>query len=201
MGEDGVAACINPYPAREPLGAEKIRRQPPFALKVWMVPRILHAPVFSFDLHPVFRGFFQRGKPGQGSGSPADPWPQLLADLAQAQALALLHEIDDRAVIPVVPDREIDVVAVTIEFDNHLVTAVPHDRGPAPAFALVEGIALFRRVLAQVDIALEVFQLVVPRHERFSLRPASTIIVNARLRKNGPVQNPSRRPEDWQATA
>src|ERR1035437_45812 len=190
VGEDRVAARVNPYPAREPLGAEKVRRQPPFPLKVGMAPRILHAPVFSFDLHPVLGGFFQRGKPGQGSGSPADPWPQLLADLAQAQARALLHESEDRAVIPVVPDREIDVVAVTIELDNHLVAAVPHDSGPAPAFALVEGIALFRRVLAQVDFALEVFQLAIPRHDVSPCGPASTIIVNARLRKTSPCSEP-----------
>src|ERR1022692_3537747 len=161
MGEDGIAACINPYPAREPLGAEKIRRQPPFALKVWMVPRILHAPGFSFDLHPIFRGFFQRGKPGQGSGRPADPWPQLFPDLAQAQALAMLYEINDRAVIPVVPDRKINVVAVAIELDAPLVPADPHHSGTAPALALVEGIALFRRVLAQVDLALEVVQFAI----------------------------------------
>src|ERR1035437_5410570 len=55
----------------------------------------LHAPVFSFDLHPVLGGFFQRGKPEQGSGSTADPWPQLFPDFAQAQALAVLHEIHD----------------------------------------------------------------------------------------------------------
>src|ERR1017187_9468861 len=183
MGGDGIAVCINPYPAREPLGAEKIRRQQPFALKVGMVPRILHAPVFSFDLHPVFRGFFQRGKPGQGSGSPADPWPQLLADLAQAQALALLHEIDDRAVIPVVPDREIYVVAVAIELDDHLVPAVPHHSGPAPALALVERVTLIGRVLTQVDFCFEILQLAIPRHDVFSLPSASTIIVNDRLRQ------------------
>src|ERR1019366_3996549 len=167
---------VNPNPARDPLGAEQLRRQQPFTLKVGMAPCILHTPVFSFDLHPVLDGFFQHGKPGQGSGRPADPWPQLFPDLAQAQALAMLHENNDRAVIPVVPDRKINVVAVAIELYDHLVPAVPHHSGAAPALALVEGIALFRRVLAQVDLALEVVQLAIPRNDVSPCRPDSTII-------------------------
>src|ERR1019366_3270095 len=160
---------VSPYPAREPLGAEKVHRQPPFTLKVGMAPHILHTPAFSFDLHPVLGGFFQHGKPGQGSGSPADPWPQLFPDLAQAQALAVLHKINDRAVIPVIPDRKINVVAVAIELDNHLVATVPHHSRAAPAFALVEGVALFNRALTQVDFCFEILQLAIPRHDAFSL--------------------------------
>ena len=79
---------------------------------------------------------------GEGSLRPADPWPQLFPDLTKTQALAMLDEINHRAVVLVVPDREIDVVAIAIELDDHLIAAVPHHRGTTPALALVEGIAL-----------------------------------------------------------
>ena len=130
-----------------------------------MTACFLHPPVFGFNTQAVFRCFFKLRKAWQGSGRPPDPRPQLLADFAQAQALPELHEINDGAVIPLIPHRKVNIVAVGIELNDNLVSTVAHDGGPAPALPAIERVALSSGVFTQVDLALEVLQLAVPRHD------------------------------------
>ena len=56
-------------------------------------------------------------------GTVANPRAQLFAHLPQVQALPLLHEVNDAAVVGVVADAEIDAVTIGIRGNDDLVTA------------------------------------------------------------------------------
>ena len=47
--------------------------------------------------------------------------------------LATLQKIDDAAVVPVIPHREENIMAVAVALDHDLVRAVPQKRAPSPA--------------------------------------------------------------------
>jgi hypothetical protein len=82
----------------------------------------------------------------------ADPRQQFLAECTKAQPKPMLHEIDDGTVIGVVPNREVDIVAIRIALDDHLIAVlVPYVRRPTPALLAVEDVALGGGIGAQID--------------------------------------------------
>ena len=88
----------------------------------------------------------------------AHPRPERLTSPAKVKTLPVLDEVDDRAVVGIVPDREINPVpAAGIPADDDLVaTRAAHSDAVPAALAAVEDIALRRRVFGQVDLLLEV---------------------------------------------
>jgi hypothetical protein len=54
---------------------------------------------------------------------PSDPWPEDLAHCAETQMLTPLQEINDGAVVGVVPHREENVMTIAFALDDHVGTA------------------------------------------------------------------------------
>src|SRR6516225_9839653 len=103
-----------PHQSPVPLGEYKAnvlgRASGSVFFQVRMALRFLHPPVFSLNAYAVFARSFKLCETGKGGGRSPNPCPQLFTDLAQVQPLAELHEINDRAVIAVIPHRKINVV-------------------------------------------------------------------------------------------
>src|SRR5947209_7328755 len=160
MRKNGITASVSPDPPGEALGREQRGRQPSPALQVGVRDRIAHSLVFALDLRAVFGGYSQRRESQvKRRRRPAEPLAQFLARLAEAQSLAVMDEINDRAVIRIVAHREVNVMAVSIALDDDLVAAPAHDRGAAPALALIELIAYRDGILPQIDVSFELVQL------------------------------------------
>src|SRR6266853_4096583 len=85
----------------------------------------------------------------------ADPGPEGLAHGPQTQFLAALQEIDNRAIVPIIPHREVNIMVVAIALDHDLVSAPSHHRAPAPTIAPIHLIAQTGGDLAQINIPLE----------------------------------------------
>src|SRR5450432_1957644 len=71
----------------------------------------------------------------------ADPWPEGLAHCAEAHFLAAVQEINDRAIVPILPHREVNIMLLAVALDHNLVSTESHHRAPAQAIALVDLIA------------------------------------------------------------
>ncbi len=91
--------------------------------------------------------------------------------------LTVLKEIDDRAIVRIIPYREENIMAVAVALDHDLVGTAPHDRAPAPAIALVDHIAQAGGELAHINVPLEGLQLPIFIHQglpiSFSLLPVA----------------------------
>lgn len=87
------------------------------------VRRVLHACIGRFDLHAVFFGFGESREVRHRHRRLTDPWPQLFPYRAEAQALPVLDPIDDRAVIAIIPHREVHIAAVIVALDDNLVVS------------------------------------------------------------------------------
>jgi len=69
--------------------------------------------------------------------------------------LPMLNEVDDRAIVPIVANREVNPVPVRRPRHDDLVPVrVPHHRGVQGGFALVERVAVRRHEGDQVDASL-----------------------------------------------
>ena len=95
----------------------------------------------------------------------AEPLPQLLANGAErAVTAALLDEVDDRAVVAFVADREVGPVPVPVLADDDLVVGhgMPEHMARGAAFAPVALVAVaVRREVDEGNVALEAVQFVV----------------------------------------
>src|SRR5262249_19337038 len=113
-----------------------------------------HAPILPFDAHPVRTGWLQLGKLRCACG-PADPRPQHLTHRPEIQILAPLEEIDYRAVVVVIPQREEDIMAIAIALNDDLGGATPQHRASPPALAAVDLIAQTDSKMLQIDLPFE----------------------------------------------
>jgi hypothetical protein len=131
-----------------------------------------HARELAEDLRPVSGDGLDlapeevRMRPGEGLPSPG-PGPQLLAHAPELTALAVLNEIDNGAVIAVLVHGKVNPMPVLAARNDDLIAfGLAHDHGIARAGPAIEEVPLVGRVLGQIDIGFEVFQLgvhVLPR--------------------------------------
>ena len=98
-------------------------------------------------------------------GRPADPGPEDLAHRTEVQILASLQEIDNGAVVPVIPHREENVMAMVVALDDDLVRAAPQHRASPPALAPVHLIAETDGKLAQVNLPFEGIEFAILVHK------------------------------------
>src|ERR1017187_10479258 len=139
-------------------------RHTALALQIRIPLCVGHAAVRAFDTHPIRAGRLQRGKLRWG-GRPADPGPEDLAHCTEVQVLASLQEIDNGAVVPVIPHREEDVMAIVVALDYNLVRVAPQRCASPPALAPVHLIAQTDGKLAQIHLPFEGIEFAIPIHK------------------------------------
>ena len=75
--------------------------------------------------------------------------------------LASLHEIDHRAVVVVIPQREENVMAIAIALDDDLVGGTPQHRASPPTLAPIDLIAETLGKLPQIDVSFESLEFTI----------------------------------------
>ncbi|CRI67050.1 hypothetical protein THIOKS13330056 [Thiocapsa sp. KS1] len=166
MGKDGVGAKIHLELAGKARAVEKGRRQAPL-FEVAVKQQGFHAGEFEQDTGAVAgdSGDLAGEEVGIGPGDmarPAQPRAQLLPHPAERAVPALLHEVDDRAVVEVVLHREVNPMPILGSGDHDLL-ACPgaHDDGVLRAGSAIEDIVLRRGILREIDECFEVVELFV----------------------------------------
>src|ERR1022692_3316034 len=164
MRKHRVAVGVDPQAARKPRRYQYGRRHTARALQIGIPLWVGHAAVRAFDTHPIRAAWLQRGKLRWG-GRSADPGPQDLAHCTEVQVLAPLQEIDNGAVVPVIPHREENVMAIGVALDYNLVRVAPQHRASPPVLAPVQFIAETDGKLAQIHLPFEGIEFAIPIHK------------------------------------
>jgi len=128
-------------------------------------------------------------------GRPADPGPEDLAHRTEVQILASLQEIDNGAVVPVIPHREENVMAMVVALDDDLVRAAPQHRASPPALAPVHLIAQTDGKLAQIYLPFEGIEFAIPIHKNTFSFPIAHFSFPAATEVMGPL--PPYPPPAW----
>jgi hypothetical protein len=139
VGKHGIAAHIDADTAGEAEIGEDRGRNKPLLKQIGMgaVDRA-HRHIARADLDQVAGNRFEVRKislrigAGEGRGELEQPRPEFAADGPEMPALALLHEVDDGAVVGVFSYGEINPVPVPIDGDDDLVPVRVHHDGAVP---------------------------------------------------------------------